>query len=557
MTMFPIVGRELRGMSRNRATYWTRTAVALVGGLMSVEATISSSAISPSRAGALAFNLVFGAAFVVSCAACFLAADAISAERRQGTLELLFLTTVKPLDVVLGKLGSVGFNGLCSLAAFLPVLMVPVLAGGVTGGEVFRKGLVLMNTLFLALVAGLCASAGHQDKSRALRQAFAGLAIVVIIPFWIYASASRSVPHYVGLLSPLSSLLAAGDLSYRASPGSFWISLGFGQAISWTLLIAAAIRLHRGLAGDGEDANAREARLRKETERAVGLASWEPVKDESTPVEWLVHRRYGVNGIIWGVGMLALAFSGWVLLVNSPAWITRTPGLLFAWPLGVAGGIIGGAVVAWVSSRFFVGVRRTGDLELLMTTPLGAETILSDQWRLLKRFFVWPVMILQAPILPQILALLTAQGPGAMADGRAEILILKLLNLANVGLGAAALCWVGMWFGLRARTQGTAIVWTVALAKGVPFLLNLVCLVLGIALLSASTPMGVAGTTGPLRAHLIISGLSEVGVLVYYFWLINRSQKALQSELKGTQANLLKHNSTALTLHLPRLFRTT
>ena len=33
---------------------------------------------------------------------------------------------------------------------------------------------------------------------------------------------------------------------------------------------------------------------------------------------------------------------------------------MIAWPL--VGGLIGGSVVAWVASRFFVGVRQTGDL---------------------------------------------------------------------------------------------------------------------------------------------------------------------------------------------------
>ena len=100
------------------------------------------------------FDGVIGVAFLLSCSACLVTADLISAERREGTLGLLFLTRIKRLDVLLGKLGSVGITSLCALVAFLPVLMIPVLAGGVTGGEAFRKGLALFGTLWFALAAG-------------------------------------------------------------------------------------------------------------------------------------------------------------------------------------------------------------------------------------------------------------------------------------------------------------------------------------------------------------------------------------------------------------------
>ena len=48
-----------------------------------------------------------------------------------------------------------------------------------------------------------------------------------------------------------------------------------------------------------------------------------------------------------------------------------------------------------------------------------------------------------------------------------------MITLANTFLGAAALCWLGLWFGLKARTQAAAIVWSVGLAKGLPSLVSL------------------------------------------------------------------------------------
>jgi hypothetical protein len=111
-------------------------------------------------------------------------------------------------------------------------------------------------------------------------------------------------------------------------------------------------------------------------------------------------------------------------------------------------------------------------LELLLTTPVGADSIVADQWSVLKRLFAWPVLVMQAPMLPQILSALSAL-PAAASGVTDSGPILKLLTLLNTFLGAAALCWLGLWFGLKTRTQAGAIVWSVALAKGLPSLITL------------------------------------------------------------------------------------
>jgi hypothetical protein len=49
-----------------------------------------------------------------------------------------------------------------------------------------------------------------------------------------------------------------------------------------------------------------------------------------------------------------------------------------------------------------------------------------------------------------------------------------LFGLINTFFGVAALCWTAIWFGFKARDQIAAVVWTVALAKGVPFIIYLI-----------------------------------------------------------------------------------
>lgn len=131
--------------------------------------------------------------------------------------------------------------------------------------------------------------------------------------------------------------------------------------------------------------------------------------------------------------------------------------------------MLGGAMLASVAGRFFARVRRTGELELLLTSPVGAKTLVSDQWKVLSRVFVWPVAGLQAAIL---LSLLLAAGRDMFP---VPLLALGFgLNVLNTALGAAALCWAGMRFGLTARLPLAATALAVALAQGVPWMIIMV-----------------------------------------------------------------------------------
>ena len=528
MTLLPILGRELRVRARGQANYWTRFCVALAGVLLCIQSMESSTWAKASQLGAFVFNGIVGAAFLVSCSTCLLSADVISSEWREGTLGLLFLTRVKVLDVLLGKLSSVGIAGLCALLAFLPVLMVPVLAGGVTGGDAFRKCLGLLDLLFLALVIGLFSSAAERERSRALRRALLLLGIVVVVPFLGYVGWGRGIFFYGGLLSPLVLLIRAGDQAYTTSPALFWCSFAAVQVISWLFLIQAGVRLRHAVASDG-GLNVQRRRTAEELNRAVGLGVWQPAKEDASPVEWLVYSQYGVHAAIWSVGVLALACNAWVPLVRQAQGVPSGPFFLaVASPLGTVSGLIGGAMVAWVASRFFVGVRRSGDLELLLTTPVGAQTIVDDQWRVLKRLFAWPVLCMQAPMLPQFLSSLSRAHTNVPGGMGADATLLDILTVANAFLGAAALCWLGLWFGLRSRTQASAIVWTVGLAKGVPSLVGL------ISSLAASAMANPGG--GSNAGYAAAWWIPEVGISVFYCWLIVTARRCLASDLAGRES---------------------
>src|SRR5438094_475716 len=114
MTFFPILERELRARARRPSAYWGRFTAALVGIFVVLLSTTGSE--HPKVTGKILFESITWVTFILSCSACFLSADVISSERREGTLGLLLLTRVKPFDILMGKLGS---SGLASLSALL------------------------------------------------------------------------------------------------------------------------------------------------------------------------------------------------------------------------------------------------------------------------------------------------------------------------------------------------------------------------------------------------------------------------------------------------------
>src|SRR5262249_25569416 len=97
-----------------------------------------------------------------------LTADSISGEKRDGTLGLLFLTPLKPIEIVLAKLATHGLRATTLLLAAMPVLMIAVLNGGVSWADGLRVVMLDVGAVLLALTAGLLASSICREWVRAM-----------------------------------------------------------------------------------------------------------------------------------------------------------------------------------------------------------------------------------------------------------------------------------------------------------------------------------------------------------------------------------------------------
>ena len=575
MTLLPILDRELRVRARSRANHWGRFAVGTLGLLMGLPPLVRSIPFAtPAALGRGSFDGLVGAAFLLCCAACLLTADTISGERREGTLGLLLLTRVNGFDVLLGKFGSTALASVQGLVAVLPVLMLPLLAGGVTAGEATRQGLALCDTLFLALSAGLWASARGRERHRTGRAAALVTAGLVLVPFvlgWVF---SRS---HLELASPLGTVLRAADAAYRASPGRYWLSLGLVQLAGWLLLLGASVHLRGQLGSESEVRSTNPASAKRDLDRSVagdpdaaeGLstspgASTTPTEkcpycgrqnpeaalfcpdcgtelhprprkarrpstlaDAPTPLHWLLRRRRGLAPMLWlGAGLFFVPFGflsmvGRFLGVFGPANLPIYQAFIFA-TLAVTDSIF-----AWVASRFFVEARRTGELELLLTTPAGSDAMVSAQWSVLRRLVAGPVLLMLAVPCLQTLVIFTLNPYSQVNGWRYDLAVFQAFYAAQILLRVAALCWVGLWMGLRARTQARAIVWTVLLVEGPP-------LVLGLAASFLIPGPTISGSLSPWAFRRLFRSLApQLASILFTLWIIRLARRQLPRELAG------------------------
>ncbi|MDW8310682.1 MAG: ABC transporter permease, partial [Verrucomicrobiales bacterium] len=167
MNVLPVITRELRGEARRASNYWLRLAgaAAVLAVLLGLVAQMQGFAIGQGSRLFNSLNLTLFAALWLVVP--LLTADCISAEKRGGTLGLLFLTPLKARDIVLAKGVVHTLRAVSLLLAALPVLAIPVLLGGVTWMDLARAALLDFSAVTLALTTGLLASCWCREWARA------------------------------------------------------------------------------------------------------------------------------------------------------------------------------------------------------------------------------------------------------------------------------------------------------------------------------------------------------------------------------------------------------
>ena len=262
--VWPVFVRELRTLSRQGAFYSVRVGAGLVA-LCVFSYIWLNLQLPPTKFGAAVFtgmaNLLFCAIWIVGP---LVSSDCVSSEKREGTLPLLFLTTLKPGEIILAKLGAQLLRTGSLLIAVIPVLVVPILFGGVTWMDVSRAILLNVAALLISLTIGAFASTLTMRRafgsvlalflSLGTSLGFVATYLVVRHGFWgwanrsygesleaMWAMASRPDAILTAVLRKLSALpmIFASDPYYV----QFAVPRSFGRASMTSVQVAGLLLL--------------------------------------------------------------------------------------------------------------------------------------------------------------------------------------------------------------------------------------------------------------------------------------------------------------------------
>ena len=468
MDSLPIVTRELRLASRRARTYWIRGGLTLAASIY-VLGLLSPSfrgVTSPAVTGRTLFQLIGGATFFLCLiAGAFVTADALSEEKREGTMGLLFLTNLRGYDVVFSKLVAKSLNSFYALIAILPLMSLPILFGGVTPGEFIRLAFVLVNTLFFSTAIGLAISSISTQGRRACLGTLAFVGAMSGLPWLVdYVAGSPAAGHFLTTFSPAYPWYLIDEKRYLADPAGFSASFWLAHLVGWIAVVAACFatpRTWKDFAPNPRQAlwqrRWRDWTLGTEADQRVLRLRWLNIN----PVLWLARRERHRRAFFWG--FLALYFALWFLsyLFLPKAWAT-SEGIL------VTGTLLHLVLKLWLAleaSRRLASDKRNGVLELLLVTPIEVSDILRGLVIGLKRQFLLPFFVVTGI---DVLLLLFGLSHSAKSA------TLPLFFLAGMGLFAAdafCLTWVGLWEGLSAKDGSQAFIRTLLQVLVFPSLL--------------------------------------------------------------------------------------
>ena len=407
MTLLPVVQRELRVAARERNTYRVRFLAAFITVLFSIFSLWFIRAVfgeAPIRPREL-FLFLTWIAYIFVCVAGFsLTCDSISQEKRDATLGLLFLTDLKGYDIVLGKLSVAVMRGLYALIATFPVLALPLMMGGTNLIELARTTGTLLIALLFSMAMGLAVSSLMRRSWGSLGvSGFVVLVFAMVLPAFslIVRSYFRApqVAHWIELPSPSYAM----HMSFRNAIGLTGNDFGYSLTILLLLSVAGVLTATITTPYVWKD--------RPPARRlAAFLGFFRRLKFgsdefrvrlrrrmlESNPIFWLSRRERVSSGMLLLLLFLMGALASWVGRQN---WNVIGPGANDVFPrlawfacAAMAHSLIM-LRLAVIAAERFGDDRRSGALELILSTPMSIKTILSGHWMGLRRAFAGPALL--------------------------------------------------------------------------------------------------------------------------------------------------------------------
>ncbi|MBN8249061.1 MAG: hypothetical protein J0L84_16660 [Verrucomicrobia bacterium] len=548
--MRSIIHRELLELSRQGSLYNLRV---LGAGIMMVLLWLAWERASPGTTGSgrgffLGLNrLLFAGIWLVGPV---LTADCLSREKREGTLGLLFLTPLRPLDIVVGKAVTQAARAFLFVVAAAPVLIIPVLIGGVGWMDVARLLLFQLSALGLALAAGLAASSLTTSwwRARLLALGFAvgagGLFLSVHLALRHVPSALAAMPGHrwrillAGILGGIEDLAARFGLGQRDGFDAWWRDWG-GPASGLAVALAAIVCLASILgvmlmvlaASAGvrrtwrEEPVSARRRVAEEVLLSVrfgrGLWSRRRARQlEANPVRWLQSRTWDAR--VSGWLMAGVVVGGW--------WMARDAnGRLGDSFIAVLRPALLG-LVAFMAVASFRAERESGGLELWLVTPLTPAAILRGRLlALLLRVSGAFVLLVLLPYLPSAVQWWNGL---ELSPGRRQWIAQRVLVDLDFALWISATALMGTALSLSrlALVPALGITWVL---HHVPYLVSAIY---DWYANERETRLGLPPMPWESRAVFHWTGVVGAGVVLMWSWHFGRRQLSERRFLPGLES---------------------
>ncbi|MGC8988725.1 MAG: ABC transporter permease [Verrucomicrobiia bacterium] len=488
MTFLPVVERELRVAVRHRSAFWVRL-VSAGGAVLCAFAFLIlwppfGSALQSGRElfvplAWLAFCLCVVAGPILTC-------DTISAEKREGTLGLLFLTDLHGMDVVLGKLVAASVTSVFALLAVVPVMAIPILLGGVQLGDLVCTALVLGNTLFLSLALGILMSALCVQWRSALALTGFVLFLIVVVatamaPGSFTTQTENLLQQAAQIISPVWAMTLAGN--YQTAPVAYWVSVVSTQAMAWmALAVAGWVTARAWREPSGWIGRIVRRRLwhdwyygSPEARRRLRALL------DTDPIGWLRWRHRLKRRLLWGTVAVALGF--WVFIRLRYAYFATGDAVVFLVGIWLLGPIKW--LAASEATHQLAAEMQSGALELLLTTPISVREVVRGHLRAMDWLLMVPA---GAVLMVQLWMVVFGEGLARAFDARDE----TTLGMGIVGIVTAlwdirTIEWVGMWLALKKRRADRAFAGTVRRILFLPWFV-LVAILMGAAFIYQHRP---------------------------------------------------------------------
>lgn len=449
----------MRVMARDPKFFRGRALGAAVIGLASLMVVYYGGLLGP--AGKLFFLEAVGRvlAAVVIFAGVNSTSDLISSERREGTLELLFLTPLRPAEILLGKYAAANLGSMVGIAGGFPILALVMNQAGVGLGQLLHVVLGVAITLLVASGCGLLGSSWCTNRRAAMGfgTVFA-LLLLMGIPGLseVLRSEFRGQPWagWVSLfdlgaiISPLSLQKLGGRVNYWSTAAATSLAGLAALFFAWRCL--SGLRTTRPPAGNRLGLKQRWA------QRAFGKPAerleFRRQTLDRNPFQWLCTRDRLRRFYPVGILVVLLGFLCW--------FIVEEPGALKAFPFHMVMTFllvfVTRAMFAAECSRRFSEDRDQGALELLLTTPISARTLLAGHSRGCRaQLFV--NLTLTVVAFGWLLALATV-GEAILQDTYIPPIVRGTIWVVFVWflLGLVSQPLIGAWAGLTARKTRAA-----------------------------------------------------------------------------------------------------